>query len=83
MQPCGVRVIMTCATHQMNGSINPRMFQEGRCYKPEIFAGLMSYRAGALKTYPVRNTRREKCYTRDSTIVFRVFCTIKMNATIF
>ena len=83
MKPCGVRVITTSATHQMNGTINPRMFQEGRCYEPEILAGLMFYRAGALKTYPVRNTRREKCYTRDSTIVFRVFCTIKMNATIF
>ena len=28
---------------------------------------------GALKTYPVRNTSREKCYARDFTIVFRVF----------
>ena len=43
VKPCGVRVITTSATHQMNGTINPRMFQEGRCYVPEIFAGLMSY----------------------------------------
>ena len=43
---CGVRVITTSATHQLNGSINPRMFEEGRCYEPEIFAGLMFYRDG-------------------------------------
>jgi TATA-box binding protein (TBP) (component of TFIID and TFIIIB) len=28
---CGVRVITTSATHQLNGTINTRMFQEGRC----------------------------------------------------
>jgi TATA-box binding protein (TBP) (component of TFIID and TFIIIB) len=41
---CGVRVITTSATHQLNVTINPRMLQEGRCYEPEIFAGLMFYR---------------------------------------
>ena len=43
---CGVRVITTSATHQLNGTINPRMFQEDRCCEPEIFAGLMFYRDG-------------------------------------
>ena len=29
---CGVRVITASATHQLNGSINSQMFEEGRCY---------------------------------------------------
>jgi TATA-box binding protein (TBP) (component of TFIID and TFIIIB) len=43
---CGVRVITTSATHQLNGTINPRMFQEGRCCEPEMFAGVMFYLDG-------------------------------------
>jgi hypothetical protein len=35
-------------TYQLNGTINPRMFQEGRCYEPEIFAGLMFNRDGLI-----------------------------------
>ena len=46
MKLCGVRMITTSATHQLNGTINPRMFQEGRYYGTEIFTGLMFYRDG-------------------------------------
>ena len=46
VQLYGVRVITTSATHQLNGTTNPRMFQKDRCYEPEIFAELMFYRDG-------------------------------------